>query len=81
MAAILITSLVITSLAVGAGLLASRNRLRAENAEADGRQKLWHAYLAEARAARVSRSLGFRTEAFGGREECCLAAHDPGGPR
>lgn len=64
MAAILITSLVITSLAVGAGLLASRNRLRAENAEADGRQKLWHAYLAEARAARVSRSLGFRTEAL-----------------
>jgi signal transduction histidine kinase len=64
-AVVLLAVLVLALVAVLAGLRASRNQERAEQAEQAGRERLWKAYLAQARAERISGVPGCREVALG----------------
>ncbi len=61
-AIILVAVLGLAVAAVFEALRAARHRQRAEAAEQDGREKLWHSYLAQVRAGRLSGLMGRRTE-------------------
>jgi WD40 repeat protein len=54
------------------------NRLRAEDAERDGKAKLWQAYLDRARARRVSRQPGQRFDSLRAIQEALKLAVPPG---
>jgi signal transduction histidine kinase/Tol biopolymer transport system component len=62
---VLFAVLVLALVAVLAGLRAARNQSRAERAEADAHQRLYNAYLAAARATRISGEEGRRASALG----------------
>jgi signal transduction histidine kinase len=63
-ALVLVAVLVVALVAVLAGMRAARNQARAEDAEAAARERLWNAYLAEAKAVRTSREPGRRESAL-----------------
>ncbi len=66
--AVVVVLLVVLALALiagVAGLRATRNQHRAETAEADAKQRLGNAYLATARATRISGEPGRRATALG----------------
>ncbi len=63
-ALVLVAVLLLALVAALAGMRAARNQARVENAEVDGRNRLWNAYLAEARAVRVSGEAGRRARAL-----------------
>jgi hypothetical protein len=63
-ALVLIAVLVPALVAELAGLRAARNQARAEAADATARDLLWNAYLAEARAVRISGEAGRRETAL-----------------
>lgn len=63
-AIVLIAVIGLAVAAVLAALDAARDRQRAEAAEQDRREKLWHSYLTQARAGRLSGSMGRRREAL-----------------
>jgi hypothetical protein len=56
--------LVLALVAVRAGFRASRNQARAAQAEAAARERLWNAYVSQARAERISRLPGCRAAAL-----------------
>src|SRR5690349_1810163 len=64
-ALVLIAVFAVALVAVFAGLRAARNQARAEEAEAASRERLWNAYVAAARAVRVSNEAGHREAALG----------------
>lgn len=61
---VLVAVLALALLAVLAGVRASHNLHRAELAEAEAESRLWHAYLAQARAVRASGDANRRTAAL-----------------
>ena len=63
-ALVLLAVLVLALVAVLAGMRAARNQARAVEAEAAGQDRLWKAYLAEARALRISGKAGRREAAL-----------------
>jgi signal transduction histidine kinase len=63
-AVVLAAVLVLALVAVLAGFRASRNQARAQEAEAAGRERLWNAYVSQARAERISRVPGCREAAL-----------------
>jgi WD40 repeat protein/nitrogen-specific signal transduction histidine kinase len=64
-ALVLAAVLALALVAVLAGLRAAQNLRRAEKAERDGREKLWNAYVAQARAMRAAAEAGHRQIALG----------------
>jgi signal transduction histidine kinase len=63
-AAVLVAVLILALVAVAAGFRASRNQTRAQEAEEAGRERLWNAHLAQARAQRIAREPGSRETAL-----------------
>jgi signal transduction histidine kinase len=63
-AAVLVAVLALALVAVLAGFRASRNQARTEEAEAAGRERLFNAYLEQARAERVSGAPGCQQAAL-----------------
>ncbi|MBL9135324.1 MAG: hypothetical protein JNK85_05630 [Verrucomicrobiales bacterium] len=61
---VLMAVLALALLAVLAGVRASRNLQRAETAEAEAENRLWNAYLAQARAVRAGGAADRRTSAL-----------------
>ncbi len=61
---VVFAAMILAGLTGYSGFRATQNQRRAELAELDGRERLWKAYLAQARAARLSGTVGRRADAL-----------------